>query len=76
MSNSKQFFCFALFIKSLIIILALNKMDKGTAVFYHNHIQTNIAKLDERRDKFMYHRIEFLKEYCQPIREKINLIKK
>lgn len=51
-------------------------MDKGTAVFYHNHIQTNIAKLDERRDKFMYHRIEFLKEYCQPIREKINLIKK
>jgi hypothetical protein len=36
-------------------------MIKGNTDFYHKHIQTNIAKLEERKDKYVYYRIEFLK---------------
>lgn len=32
-------------------------MQKGTTVFYHKHIQSNIAKLEERKDKFIHNRI-------------------
>lgn len=50
-------------------------MDKGTAVFYHKHIQSNIARLEERKDRFIHHRMDFLKDYCLPIQEKIDRIR-
>lgn len=49
-------------------------MQKGNTLFYHDHIQSNIAKLEERKDKFVQHRMEFLKEYCEPIQERIREI--
>jgi hypothetical protein len=32
-------------------------MEKGNTLYYHSHILSNINKLDERKDKFVYHRI-------------------
>lgn len=51
-------------------------MNKGNTVFYHRHIQENITHLDQRKDKFINHRLEFLREYCEPIQERIGLIQK
>lgn len=36
-------------------------MENGNTKFYHGHIQTNIQKLDERKDKFIHFRLNFLK---------------
>jgi chromosome segregation ATPase len=51
-------------------------MNTGNTTFYHKHIQSSINKLDERKDKFIGHRLDFLREYCEPIQEKIDLIQK
>lgn len=51
-------------------------MNKGNTAFYHRHIQSNISHLDERKDKFIGHRLDFLREYCEPIQERIALIQK
>ena len=52
----------------------IGSMQKGNTLFYHDHIQSNIAKLEERKDKFVQHRMEFLKEYCEPIQENVREI--
>lgn len=51
-------------------------MEKGNTTFYHRHIQSNITQLDQRKDKFISHRLEFLKEYCEPIQERIDAIQR
>jgi hypothetical protein len=43
-------------------------MSSDNTAFYHKHIQSNITRLEERKDKFINHRLDFLKEYCEPIK--------
>lgn len=51
-------------------------MEKGNTAYYHRHIQSNITQLDQRKDKFISYRLEFLKEYCEPIQERIDGIQR
>ena len=51
-------------------------MQDGKTNFYHGHIQQNITRLDERKDNFIGHRLDFLREYYQPIQRKIDETRK
>ena len=51
-------------------------MSQDRTNFYHGHIQQNITRLDERKDKFVGHRLDFLREYCEPVQRKIDQTRK
>lgn len=50
-------------------------MQSSSTVLYHDHILTNIDQLDKRKDTFIGFRLDFLHEFCVPVRHKIDAIK-
>lgn len=46
-------------------------MQKSNTLLYHDHILNNIDSLDKRKDGYIGHRLEFINEYCMPVRKRI-----